>query len=88
VRATRVVPANRLSPFEGTRVVTTLDSARFVDQPPLQVYAQLLDEDIFERGQQLSKKSRGLSTSPVITPYSGHDLPPAPFTGHRTTRQH
>ena len=66
MRATRVVPANRLSPFEGTRVVTTLDSARFVDQPPLQVYAQLLDEDIFERGQQLSKKSRGLSTSPVV----------------------
>ena len=28
-------------------MVTTLDSARFVDQPPLQVYAQLLDEDTY-----------------------------------------
>ena len=42
LRATRMVPANRLSPAERKRVVTTLDSARFVDQPPLQVYAQLL----------------------------------------------
>jgi putative transposase len=47
LRATRVVPANRLSPAERKRVVTTLDSARFVDQPPLQVYAQLLDEDTY-----------------------------------------
>ena len=47
LRATRVVPANRLSPAERTRVVQTLDSARFVDQPPLQVYAQLLDEDTY-----------------------------------------
>jgi len=37
-------PANRLSPAERARVVAVLDSARFVDQPPLQVYAQLLDE--------------------------------------------
>ncbi|HZX98578.1 MAG TPA: IS3 family transposase [Dermatophilaceae bacterium] len=47
LRATRVVPANRLSPVERKRVVATLDSARFVDQPPLQVYAQLLDEDTY-----------------------------------------
>jgi len=47
LRATRAVPANRLSPAERKRVVTTLDSARFVDQPPLQVYAQLLDEDTY-----------------------------------------
>jgi len=47
LRATRVVPANRLSPVERKRVVTTLDSARFVDQPLLQVYAQLLDEDTY-----------------------------------------
>jgi len=45
--ATRVVPANRLSLAERKRVVATLDSARFVDQPPLQVYAQLLDEDTY-----------------------------------------
>jgi hypothetical protein len=42
-----VVPANRLSPAERAAVVATLDSARFVDQPPLQVYAQLLDEDTY-----------------------------------------
>src|SRR5674476_11978 len=42
LRATRVVPANRLSLAERKRVVATLESARFVDQPPLQVYAQLL----------------------------------------------
>jgi transposase InsO family protein len=47
LRATRVVPANRLSCAERQRVVATLDSARFVDQPPLQVYAQLLDEDTY-----------------------------------------
>jgi len=38
-------PANRLSPAERAAVVAVLDSPRFVDQPPLQVYAQLLDED-------------------------------------------
>jgi putative transposase len=41
------VPANRLSAAERERVVTVLDSPRFVDQPPLQVYAQLLDEDTY-----------------------------------------
>jgi putative transposase len=40
-----VVPANRLSGDERARVLAVLDSARFVDQPPLQVYAALLDED-------------------------------------------
>jgi len=47
LRATRVVPANRLSGAERKRVVATLDSPRFVDQPPLQVYAQLLDQDTY-----------------------------------------
>ena len=40
-----VAPANRLSAAERTRVLAVLDSARFVDQPPLQVYAALLDEE-------------------------------------------
>ena len=40
-----VAPANRLSAAERTRVLAVLDSARFVDQPPLQVYAALLDEN-------------------------------------------
>src|SRR5450830_102962 len=47
LRASRVVPANRLSRAERARVVKVLDSPRFVDQPPLQVYAQLLDEDTY-----------------------------------------
>ncbi|MGI8537184.1 MAG: IS3-like element ISAar44 family transposase, partial [Mycobacteriales bacterium] len=33
-----VVPANRLSLAERIRVLEVLDSAEFVDQPPLQVY--------------------------------------------------
>jgi len=44
LRGARMVPSNRLSPAERERVVKVLDSPRFVDQPPLQVYAQLLDE--------------------------------------------
>jgi len=40
-------PANRLSAAERANVVAALDSPRFVDQPPLQVYAQLLDEDTY-----------------------------------------
>jgi putative transposase len=40
-------PANSLSATERANVVAALDSPRFVDQPPLQVYAQLLDEDTY-----------------------------------------
>jgi putative transposase len=36
------VPANKLSLAERRRVLAVLDSAEFVDQPPLQVYATLL----------------------------------------------
>jgi putative transposase len=46
-RATRTVPANRLSGPERARVIATLDSPRFVYQPPLQVYAQFLDESTY-----------------------------------------
>jgi len=47
-----VVPANRLSRLERTRVLAVLDSTEFVDQPPLQVYATLL-----ERGEYLCSVS-------------------------------
>jgi len=47
-----VVPVNRLSLAERTRVLEVLDSAEFVDQPPLQVYATLL-----ERGEYLCSVS-------------------------------
>ena len=40
-------PVNKLNPKERAQVGEVLDSPRFVDQPPLQVYAQLLDEDTY-----------------------------------------
>ena len=43
----RPVPVNRLSASERAQVIAVLDSPRFVDQPPLQVYAQLLDEGTY-----------------------------------------
>ncbi len=41
------VPANKLGRAERDRVLTVLNSDRFVDQAPLQIYAQLLDEGIY-----------------------------------------
>jgi transposase InsO family protein len=48
----RPAPANRLSLAERTRVLDVLDSEEFVDQPPLQAYATLL-----ERGEYLCSVS-------------------------------
>ncbi len=48
---------NKLSLAERTRVLKVLDSAEFVDQAPLQVYATLL-----ERGEYL----RSVSTMYLI----------------------
>jgi putative transposase len=47
-----VAPANKLSLAERTRVLEVLNSEEFVDKPPLQVYAALL-----ERGQYLCSVS-------------------------------
>lgn len=47
-----LVPANKLSLAERTRVLQVLDSPEFVDSPPLQVYATLL-----ARGQYLCSVS-------------------------------
>ena len=47
-----VVPANKLTLDERTRVLEVLDSEEFVDQPPLQVYATLL-----ARGEHLCSVS-------------------------------
>jgi len=41
------VPANKLDPTERAGVLAVLNSPRFVDQAPLQVYAQLLDEGTY-----------------------------------------
>ena len=40
-------PANKLTTAERHQVLTLLDSDRFVDLAPLQVYAQLLDEGVY-----------------------------------------
>jgi putative transposase len=42
--APRPVPANKLTPLERHRILSVLNSDRFVDLAPLEIYAQLLDE--------------------------------------------
>jgi len=44
--ATDVVPANKLGPLERARILAAVNSPRFVDLPPIQIYAQLLDEGV------------------------------------------
>jgi putative transposase len=41
------VPANKLSPLERARILHVVNSDRFVDLPPIQIYAQLLDEGVY-----------------------------------------
>ena len=41
------VPANRLSVVERLQILAVLDSPRFVDLPPMQIYATLLDEGTY-----------------------------------------
>ncbi len=43
----RLVPANRLTVAERLRVLAVLDEPRFVDLPPVQIYATLLDEGTY-----------------------------------------
>jgi putative transposase len=45
--AARRVPANRLSAAERLEILAVLDAPRFVDLPPIQIWAQLLDEGIY-----------------------------------------
>ena len=44
---TAVEPANRLSRVERERVLEVLNSDEFVDQPPAQVYATLLERGVY-----------------------------------------
>ena len=44
-RSPRKPPARALSVAERQQVLDTLNSERFMDQPPAEVYARLLDED-------------------------------------------
>lgn len=43
----RVTPANKLSVLERARILSVVNSPRFVDLPPIQIFAQLLDEGIY-----------------------------------------
>ena len=45
--APRPTPARALSPDERQRLLDALHSERFVDQPPYEVYATLLDEGVY-----------------------------------------
>lgn len=45
--AAPVVPANKLSTVERARILEVSNSPEFVDLPPIQIYAQLLDEGIY-----------------------------------------
>ena len=47
VPATPVVPANKLSALERARILHVVNSPEFVDLPPIQIYARLLDEGIY-----------------------------------------
>ncbi len=40
-------PVNRLTAAERLYILAVLDSPRFVDLPPIQIYAQLLDEGTY-----------------------------------------
>lgn len=42
-----VVPANKLGLLERARILAVVNSPRFVDLPPIQVFAQLLDEGVY-----------------------------------------
>ena len=41
------VPANKLTDAERAEVLRVVNSTRFVDLPPIQIYAQLLDEGVY-----------------------------------------
>jgi len=41
------VPGNKLSDAERARILAVVNSDRFVDLPPIQIYAQLLDEGVY-----------------------------------------
>lgn len=47
VSAAVVVPANKLSAAERAKILAVANSSQFVDLPPIQIYAQLLDEGVY-----------------------------------------
>ncbi|MFC5931888.1 IS3 family transposase [Cryobacterium melibiosiphilum] len=47
IPAPALVPANKLNQGERARILDTVNSPTFVDLPPIQIYAQLLDQGIY-----------------------------------------
>ena len=47
VRARSRVPVNKLSGAERAEILAVVNSPRFVDLPPIQIYAELLDEGVY-----------------------------------------
>ena len=47
IRRRAAVPANKLDKAERNRILEVVNSTRFVDLPPIQIYAQLLDEGVY-----------------------------------------
>lgn len=45
--AVEAVPANKLSDTERTHILDVVNSPKFVDLPPIQIYAQLLDAGVY-----------------------------------------
>ena len=43
----RPVPANKLDPGERAEILRVVNSTRFVDLPPIQIFAELLDEGVY-----------------------------------------
>ncbi len=43
----RVAPVNKLSVLERARILSVVNSPRFVELPPIQIFAQLLDEGVY-----------------------------------------
>ena len=41
------MPANKLNTLERARILQVVNSPEFVDLPPVQIYAQLLDEGVY-----------------------------------------
>ena len=46
-RRARSVPANKLTPAERTHILQVANSPEFVDLPPIQIYAELLDSGVY-----------------------------------------
>ena len=74
------VPANRLSAAERLEILAVLDAPRFVDLPPIQIFATLLDEGTYLCS--ISTMYRILAITPSWS--SGAGLPAIPPGRYRS----